>query len=296
MSELRKTTLLTEDCVLHVTFTGSGPDLLILIPGGHGTGSAFYAALPGLAESGNYTAATYDRRGHFASRFTPSGAEINEAMNPAQSARDVLAVMRHLGFERASVFGTSLGGAIALQFGVQFPGHVDRLIAHEAPTMALLQGEEGTKWMDWCFSVYRLYKTVGARRAMLEFLGMTVGWKATATASEGMGIPPPQSEEEVEMDRDHEWWFENEFMLTIYTPNLFELRAHLRGEGVGTMRVACTVGEASGHAPYARTTYVQRDILGCQHHVWPGGHLLHAVDVDGFVRAMLESLAKLDKE
>ena len=91
--------------------------------------------------------------------------------------------------------------------------------------MNLLPGE-GPKWLDWVFSVYETYRTSGSAKAMVEFLSMTVGWKATASG-EGADVPPPQTESEVEIDRDHEWWFENEYMLTIYTPNLFELKKHL---------------------------------------------------------------------
>ena len=47
-------------------------------------------------------------------------------------------------------------------------------------------------------------------------------------------------------------------------------------------------------APYAQTTHVQKDILGCEQYVWPGGHLLYLVDPEGFVKVMLETLEKLE--
>ena len=292
-SDLSKTTVTSEDCVLQIYHTGSGPDLLVLIPGGHGTGSSFYAVLPGLTNSNKYTVATFDRRGHGESRFTPSAAEVNEPMNPAQSARDVLAIIKHLGFPKASVFGTSMGGVIAFQVAIQFPQHVDKLIAHESPTMVLLPGDEGLKYINWTFEVYRIYKTEGPKPAMLRFLSMTKGWKSKASG-EGAEIPPPQSEDEVEVDRDHQWWFDNEFMLSIYTPNLLELKWHLDGKYKESMKCVVTVGEKSGDAPYAQSTHVQRDILGCEHQTWPGGHLLYAVDPEGFVKAMLETIKKLE--
>ncbi len=212
-------------------------------------------------------------------------------MNPAQSARDILAIIRHLGFEKANIFGTSMGGVIAFQFGIQFPQHVEKLIAHEAPTMALLPGEEGTKWIDWCFSVFRTYKSAGPKKAMLEFLSMTFGWKATSSGA-GADIPPPQREEDIEMDRDHIFWFENEYGLSIFTRNLLELKRHLVGEYKEKLTVVCTVGKSSGNAPYAQTTYVQKEILGCEQHFWPGGHLLYLVDPEGFVKVFLETLEK----
>lgn len=291
--EFQKATATLEDCVLHIRYTGSGSNLLLLIPGGHGLGSTYNGILPLLAASGKYTVATFDRRGHGASQFMPSGEEINEQMNPAQSARDVLAIIRQLGFEQATVFGTSMGGVIAFQFAIQFPQHVDKLIAHESPTMALLPGDEGTHFIDWAFAVFRTYKTAGPKKAMVEFLSMTVGWKATSSGA-GADIPPPQSEDEIEMDRDHLFWFENEYMLSVFTPNLLELKRHLSGQYKDTLKVALTVGRDSGDAPYAKTTYVQKDILGCQHHMWPGGHLLYQVDPEGFVRTFQDTLEKLE--
>lgn len=291
----KKTIVTTENCVLHITTSGSGSKLFVLIPGGHGTCSGFYPVLQGLEDSGKYTVATYDRRGHGASRFSPDGGRINGPINPAQSARDVLAVMRHLGFEVATIFGTSLGGVLALEFGVHFPQHVDKLIAHESPTMVLLPGQLGQDRIDWCYSVFNTYKTKGSKEAMVEFLAMTVGWRATASG-EGADIPPPQTVDEVVMDEDHEWWFENETMIAVYTPNLWELRAHLSGKYKDTMSCAVTAGDASKDAPYALTTYVHRDITGCQHHAWPGGHLLYMVDPNGFVKAMLETLEKLERK
>jgi hypothetical protein len=110
---------------------------------------------------------------------------------------------------------------------------------------------------------------------MVEFLSMTEGWMATSSG--GKDTTPPKSEDEVPVDRDHEWWFGNEFIMTIYTPNLFELRRHLGAESKGKMKVVVTVGEASEDAPYAMTTGVQGEILGVEVIRWPGGHSLFAV-------------------
>ena len=215
--------------------------------------------------------------------------------NPATSARDVHAIITHLGFEKACVFGSSMGGIIAFQFAIQFPQYVDKLIVHEAPTMVLLPGSEGIKWIDWAFSVFQTYRMSGPRKAMLEFLSMTVGWKSKASG-EGAEIPPLEIEDEIEMDRDHEWWFEYEFMLTVYTPNLLGLKRHLDGKYKDKMSVAVTMGKESGNAPYARTTYVHRNILGCRHFSWPGGHLFYAVDPEEFVKTILDTFKKLDEE
>lgn len=298
-SELQKTTAATEDCILHITYTGTGSKLLVLIPGGRGLGGRFHAALPGLANpassnSEQHTVAVFDRRGHGASNLTPSGNVIARQWNPAQSARDVLAIIKHLGFERASVFGTSGGGIIAFQFAVMFPQHVDKLIVHESPTMALLPADESVKMIDFCFDVYQIYKTQGADKAMRRFLTMGEGWNARGD-SDKSDEASAVGHVDVMTDREDLWWFEHEYIsMTIYTPNLFALKAFLSNEFARTMSCAVVVGKASGQAPYARTTYVQKDLLGCQHHVWPGGHSVYAADPEAFVTAMLETLRKLD--
>lgn len=313
-----KTTVTTENCVLHVVSAGSGADLLVLIPGGFGVGNAFYATMPGLSSSStstsntkskSYTVATFDRRGHGASNLRPSGARVDDDFNPAQSARDVLAIIKHLGFERASVFGTSGGGIIALQFAVMFPQHVDKLIPHETPTMALLlPPAESVAMLDFCFAVYRTYKTDGPTKALRQFLGLAKGWKATGSQGDSASSgSEPTSKPETEKERavveeeidpqdlkEHIYWFDHEYVtMTTFTPNLFGLKSLLEKYST-TMSCACTAGEASADAPYARTTYAQRNILGCQHHVWPGGHLVYKTDPPAFVRALLETLTKLD--
>jgi pimeloyl-ACP methyl ester carboxylesterase len=86
---------------------GRGP-LLILIPGGGGTGTIFNEALPNLSK--NYTAATYDRR-----QSSKSTADTPRQLNPAQQVRDIIATMKALGFEKTSIMGHSGGCIIALQ-------------------------------------------------------------------------------------------------------------------------------------------------------------------------------------
>jgi hypothetical protein len=153
---------------------------------------------------------------------------------------------------------------------------------------------EGVKWVDWAFSCYRTYKIKGGAVAMVEFLAMTKGWMAKADGT-GSDIPPPASPDQIQMDRDHEFWFKHEYILSVYAPNLSDLRRHLEGSYKGKLKCAVTVGDASQDAPYARTVPVQKDLIGCDLHHWPGGHLLHQVDPAGFVDALLGTLKKLDE-
>lgn len=329
---LQTTTVTTENCVLHITYTGTGSKLLVLIPGGAGLGSSFHAALPGLAApssgstSDEYTVATFDRRGHGASSLTSDGAKINTIFSPVQASRDVAAIITHLKFARAAVFGTSMGGVIALHFGVYFPDKLDKLVAHESPTFGLLPGLEGAKWLDHITSTYDVYKALGPLPAIKVFFQMTRGWDATsrddppegevleplkpaeasdaivATTTPSTGAPPPLLPETANVDLsallspDQLWWLEHEFLTGISTPNLWELRAHLYGDKYTHLSkdsFACATGRASRDAPYVATARVQAEITGVQLHSWPGGHLVYVFDAPAFVVALRDSLGRL---
>lgn len=320
-TELTKTTVATEDCVLHVSSFGKGPRLVVLIPGGGGHGDAFHASLPLIASSEpagtnanadaatEYTVATFDRRGHGLSSVTHSGEPITTYFNPAQAARDIAAIIKHFGFERASVFGTSQGGVIALQFAVQFPELIETLIVHEAPTFALLPRKQAADMLDFIFDVHAIFKRGLPVEAFGKFLSMTKGWDAKGDDgpdgnsivggrggdSGGEGSPVPEGSPP--LTPSTLFWFEHEFLTaSIYTPNLFELRASLHDgqfKGLTPCSVACVAGKASEDAPYARTTYAQAEILQCRHLVWPGGHLVYLFDPSSFAKAMREALLLL---
>ena len=257
-------TVETDGAKLHVWYQGSGP-LLILIPGGAQSGICFDAVLPKLSE--HYTTATYDRRG-----YSNSPVEKKTIVNPAQSARDVVAIIQALGFEKASIFGTSAGGIIALQLGVSYPEYVEHLIAHESPTTALLP--DTTIWLDFCASTYEKYKTHGGEAAIRHFGSKMVGMNRNEPIAETTLKNAP-------------FFFEYEYYIfTIYTPNL----ALLQGNDLS---MAVIAGEESKDAYYARTTAVQAEMLGCPRIMWPGAHTVYKIYPHDFVEALLDTLQQL---
>ena len=70
--------------------------LLILILGGGCDGSRFNKAIPSLSE--HYTSMAYDHRGNVSSRVVYPGP-----LNPIQSACDVVAIIKALGFSKTSI-------------------------------------------------------------------------------------------------------------------------------------------------------------------------------------------------
>lgn len=67
-----------------------------------------------------------DLRGHGDSQWCPSGTYTYDAY-----LWDLLALVEHLGIDRASIIGHSLGGNIALRFAAAFPERVCQLVCIE---------------------------------------------------------------------------------------------------------------------------------------------------------------------
>jgi 3-oxoadipate enol-lactonase len=108
------------DVSLHYEEWGDGRPLL-LIPGIPALASDWAPLARRLAEDG-HRAIAYDNRGSGASTVTPG------PYTTAQMAGDALALLDHLGVERADVFGISMGGMIAQELALAAPGRVGRLV------------------------------------------------------------------------------------------------------------------------------------------------------------------------
>ncbi len=103
--------------------SGKGPPLLLL-HGAEADHSMFDAFAPLLAP--HFTVIAYDQRDSGATRNPPSAYGLEEL------ADDAAALIAALGFERAHVFGTSLGGVIAQVLAARHPARIDRLVLSSA--------------------------------------------------------------------------------------------------------------------------------------------------------------------
>jgi 3-oxoadipate enol-lactonase len=98
---------------------GSGPPLLLI----HGLGYARWGwepVLPGIAE--RFDVILFDNRGIGESDAPPGPYTV------AEMAADAVQVLDEAGVERAHIVGTSLGGMIAQELALSYPGRVDRLV------------------------------------------------------------------------------------------------------------------------------------------------------------------------
>jgi pimeloyl-ACP methyl ester carboxylesterase len=109
---------------LYYEIHGAG-EPLIMLHGGFGTFDTFAALSPALAEQ--YQIIGVDLYGHGRTALT------ERPINFAQMADDIAALIDHLGLEKASVLGYSLGGAIALQTAICHPAQVHKLIIISTP-------------------------------------------------------------------------------------------------------------------------------------------------------------------
>jgi 3-oxoadipate enol-lactonase len=100
---------------LHVEETGQGP-VVVLVHAFHMDLRQWDEQLPALRA---YRVVRYDVRGHGKSEPPGDGYAAHE---------DLAAVLRDLGVNRASIVGHSMGGQIAVDFALTYPGMVDRLV------------------------------------------------------------------------------------------------------------------------------------------------------------------------
>ena len=109
---------------LYVETYGTGAPLVLLHGGMLSIDLDFGALLPGLAET--RTVVGIELQGH--GRSPDSERDITYANHAA----DVVAVLDHLGHERATVMGHSMGGGVALELAVHHPDRVDAVVAVSA--------------------------------------------------------------------------------------------------------------------------------------------------------------------
>ncbi|KAJ4248355.1 hypothetical protein NW762_012684 [Fusarium torreyae] len=256
-----------EGCDLHYWYQGTGP-LIIFVPGGNGHGRQFNNIIAAL--SSQFTCATFDRR-----QMSASQVPINKRLSPPQQARDIRAVIKALGFEKAIVFGSSSGGIFGFQLAHDFPEIVDHLISHEAPTCILLP--DASDVTDWMLHLIEVFQTQGIDQAAKEFGAKLIGYD-----DEGIPKTVPPGPENVRNFWEHEF-----SALVGYCPNLFRVKDHK--VSVGVMR-----GVRCKDAFYARAVEEQARILDCPKLVVPGHHEGFDVETTEFVLALLQLLDTLE--
>jgi haloacetate dehalogenase len=144
-------TIDTGEAAIHVRHGGSGPPLLLL----HGhpeTGAMWHLVAPRLAHA--FTVVVPDLRGYGASSKPPT-TQDHEPYSKHAFARDLFAVMSHLGFERFSVGGHDRGGRTAYRMALDAPERIERLAVLDiVPTVEMWDAMDARLAMEnwhWLF-------------------------------------------------------------------------------------------------------------------------------------------------
>ena len=150
---------------VHYQVKGEGPDVVLI----HGVTSSlavwFARVMPELSRKFRVTA--YDLRGHGYSDPTPTGYS-SRAM-----ADDLLALLDHLGIERARLVGHSFGGSIALHTALLHPERVDGIVLADTGVACLRYLRTIQDWPGW-----EIYKDRIAK------YGITYAWFVEAEAGD----------------------------------------------------------------------------------------------------------------
>jgi pimeloyl-ACP methyl ester carboxylesterase len=136
---------------MHYQSVGTGPDI-IMIHGLAANLAFWYLRLVPLLST-RFRVTSYDLRGHGYSSMPTHG------YNSAEMARDLQALMDHIGIGRANIVGHSFGGAVALHFTLFFPERVKTVTLADAwvhSLQPLPKHRETHYWDVWRQSIQQL--------------------------------------------------------------------------------------------------------------------------------------------
>jgi haloacetate dehalogenase len=143
----------TEAASIHGVKGGDGPPVLLL----HGwpqTHLEWGRVAPELARQ--FTVVAIDLRGYGDSSKPPDGPD-HSGYSKREMARDAVAVMRHLGFERFSVVGHDRGGRVGHRMALDHPERVSSLTVIDiVPTLKLYSDVTklfATLYYHWFFLI-----------------------------------------------------------------------------------------------------------------------------------------------
>ena len=126
---------------LHYQQRGEGEDIILV----HGITSCiaqwYLKIFPELIK--RYRVTIYDLRGHGLSEITESGYDSKTM------AEDLLALMDHLGIQKAHFIGHSFGGAISLHLALMHPERVGRIVLLDSGLACLRHMRLIEEWEGW---------------------------------------------------------------------------------------------------------------------------------------------------
>jgi pimeloyl-ACP methyl ester carboxylesterase len=247
---------------LYYEVRGSGP-VLLMIPGGLADASVFQGIAEHLTEA--FTLVTYDPRGISRSRLE---APIEDRLFVELFADDARDLLASVGTEPAFVFGTSSGALIGLDLAARHPQHVQMLVAHEPPAIALLP--DSPRHRAAIQDVHDTYRRSGIGPAMQKFMvfsGLAGEGAQQPRPSEPQPEPTPEAAYAMAQMQRNMDFFLGQYVLAIttYEPNIAALKA-------SPTRIVAGVGEDSRGNLAQQGGLALAERLGAPAVVFPGDH------------------------
>lgn len=275
----QSSTLKVPGASLYYETRGSGPVLLI-IPGGPQDAGVFADVADHVAD--RYTVVAYDPRGNSRSTFDGEPQEQDLDVHGDDAARLIDA----LGAGPAYVFGTSGGAQIGLNLAARHPGRVRALVAHEPPSMMLL--EDPAPALAGMRDLHDTYRSHGVEAAMQKFFsenGLSEGPDHDEAGLHDIEDAPPQFEPSPEdaetlarVSGNFEYWLAHGVMpLSLYRPDVEALRGR---------PVVVGIGEESIGQPIDGMGKALADRLGTNRAAFPGDHMGFAHYPDRFAETL----------
>ena len=276
---------------LYYEVQGSGP-MLLIIPGGPQDAGVFAELSEHLA--GRYTVVAYDPRGNSRTiTDTPPGE-----LDVSRQADDAAALIDAIGGGGAYVFGTSGGAQIGLDLAARHPARVRALVAHEPPTIMLL--DDPSAELAAGKDIFDTYKSEGVDAAMAKFFGMNSldagageapqGEMPSDVATNGDGppefdMPPEAAETFARVSGNFEYWLAHGMQpLSLHVPDVATLKS-------GKPRIVVAIGEDSAGQPIEEMSLALAEKLGTAPVKFPGDHMGFEPHAEAFAESLHRSLA-----
>jgi pimeloyl-ACP methyl ester carboxylesterase len=194
-------------------------EAVLLIHGSH-VADAFLPLTRESALAQRYRLIRYHRRG-FAQSDPHTGPFSIE-----EQAQDALALLKHLGLERAHVIGHSYGGVTAVQLALDAPNVVRSLVLLEPP---LWTSDGIAAFSELAAPLLEAYRSGDSRGAVDSFMSMVGGpdWRIEVAKTVPGG--PEQAEKdaatffEVEFPALEKWRFDPDWACRLTQPVLFAI-------------------------------------------------------------------------
>ena len=273
---MKASTLKVPGATLYYEVRGQGP-LLLIIPGGPQDAGVFDELAGRLAD--RYRVVAFDPRGNSRSSFDGDEQPLEVDVH----ADDAAALIEALGGGPANVFGTSGGAQIGLNLAVRHPQLVTTLVAHEPPTVLLLDDPATEIAADQ--ALIDTYRRDGVEAAMGQFFAMN-GLGDETEAPPEMEMPPEAMETFARVSGNFEYWLAGGMVaLDRYVPDVAALKS-------GTPRIVVAIGAQSHGQPIEAMGTALAQVLDVVPTAFPGDHMGFEAHAEAFAETLHRTIAE----